>query len=171
MSKRRSLEDYRQQNDEYLKSIMRRLTRVPKEALAAALKTAVDVVLEETLQDSGNAAFHWEIINIRKKDQTVLGENASRDLRGSPPVGNRGDKGANRAAVIAAVKRRAYDRIEKLVFEQHSVSVTLYNPITPERYATNANIRDEMITEIAAKALNSARTAGMLAAYKSNFGK
>jgi|CEGF01.1.fsa_nt_gi hypothetical protein len=140
---------YSNQNEEYLKSVTRRLTRAPKEILEAAMKEAAYWAVTATIQDSGNAAWHWSITGFRQADERT-DRMSLRQRYNVWPVGDRGDKGANRSEVLADTIPAMNHQIEDMIYRQGRVAFTLFNPIDPaSKYGERAGmgeISPEMLT-------------------------
>ena len=161
----RSKSRYKDKNDEYLRSVARRITRIPKEILEAALKEALGTAVEGTYQDSGNAAWHWSVGTLASPGEAPRTEAKIR--YGWDPVGFRGDEGANEEWVINDVLDAGFNRIEHLVYTERHVALTLYNPIDPEGgYGHNAELHKLKPEELARAALEKARIAASKAEDK-----
>lgn len=149
---------YREQNDEYLRSVARRITRIPKEILEAAMKEALVTAVEETFQDSGNAAWHWSVGTLVSPGTAPRTEAKIR--YGQDPIGHRGDEGMNEEWVIEDVLNAGFERIEQLVHQERHVALTLYNPIDPHgNYGLNAELNKITPEELSHAALEKARVA------------
>ena len=153
---------YTAQNEAIVRGVMRRLTRANKSILEAAAQEALQTALEITVQDSGNAAWHWTIVGFRGSDAPDIRRVPFDDRRGQSPIGNRGDGGMSADAVRDAALRDGYKVIHDMVWVQGRVAFTIYNDITrngPKEYQENAGITAGIMTEVAAAALERARLA------------
>lgn len=154
----RSKSRYREENDEYIRSVARRITRIPKEILAAAMKEALLTAAESTHQDSGNAAWHWSVGTLASPGQAPRTEGRVR--YGQTPIGHRGDEGINADMVIDDVLNDGFERIDQMVFVERHVTLTLYNPIDPDgMYGMSAGLQDIRPEELSRNALEKARVA------------
>jgi len=153
---------YTAQNEAIVRGVMRRLTRAPKMILEEAAQEALRTALEITVQDSGNAAWHWTIVGFRDSDMPDIRRVPFGDRRGQSPIGNRGDGGMNAEAVRSAALRDGYKVIHDMVWVQGRVAFTIYNAIVrngTDEYQENAGITAGIMTEVAAAALERARLA------------
>lgn len=150
---------FKANNEAYLRQFTRRLTRAPKHVLESALKEAIHTAVTETSQDSGNAAWHWTITGFRQAD---VGGDPRQDFSvkyGQSPIGNKGDKGSNKAQVTTDTLESAYRKIHDMIWRQGRTAITLYNGIPDGAYGMNAGVSEELVTDITAKALEKARLA------------
>lgn len=153
---------YTAQNEATVRGVMRRLTRAPKMILEAAAQEALQTALEITVQDSGNAAWHWTIVGFRGSDAPDIRRVPFGDRRGQSPIGVRGDGGMNAAAVRGAALRDGYKVIHDMVWVKGRVAFTIYNDIVrngSKEYQANAEITAGVMTEVATAALERARLA------------
>jgi hypothetical protein len=153
-------------NEELIRGAIRRLNKVPKEILEAALKEALTVAMQNTEVDSGNALYHWTIVGFRKSDVPDSGRVPFSDMRGQSPIGNRGDaeKGKdNRMAVTVTTLQAGYAIIEKMVWQENRVAFTIYNDLFDtdlEHYIKSSGINETTMGEISKAAAEKARVAG-----------
>lgn len=120
-------------------------SRAIRQALLAGLVMAV----QNTKQDSSNAAAHWLIAAEGRSRPTTRRFGKLRDLRetstkpATPPVGRRGDKGKNAALTQRFVRdKELREVIERLVSGRDPAKVFyFFNALDPTwRYGQNANI-------------------------------
>lgn len=153
---------YTAQNEAIVRGVMRRLTRARKTILEAAAQEALSTALDITVQDSGNAAWHWTIVGFRGSDVPDVRRVPFDDRRGQSPIGKRGDGGVNADAVRDAALRDGYKVIHDMVWVQGRVAFTIYNDIArngSDEYQENAGVTAGIMTEVAAAALERARLA------------
>lgn len=119
--------------------------RAIRQALLAGLVMAV----QNTKQDSSNAAAHWMIAAEGRSRPTTRRFGRLRDLRESatrpatPPVGRRGDGGRNAAMTQRFVRdKELREVIEKMVAGRDPAKIFyFFNALDPTwRYGENANI-------------------------------
>lgn len=133
-------------------------------SLREAVKEGLDVALYHTVQDSSNAAFHWQVgisPRIAVPASTALGRRVNNFKGGGGPVGERGDRGASRNAVRAAVMQREIEEIvnQRIKGNNPPTAIYLYNVVgelskTPPSglpYSVNANI--EIAGSLAVRAM------------------
>lgn len=153
---------YTAQNEAIVRGVMRRLTRAPKLIIEAAAQEALQTAIEITVQDSGNAAWHWTIVGFRGSDVPDIRRVPFGDRRGQSPIGNRGDGGMNAEAVRDAALRDGYKVIHDMVWVQGRVAFTIFNDIVNEgskQYQFNAGVTPGIMTKVAEAALERARLA------------
>lgn len=155
---------YTAQNEAIVRGVMRTLNRAPKLIIEAAAQEALRTALEITVQDSGNAAWHWTIVGFRGSDVPDVQRVPFGDRRGQSPIGARGDGGMNAGAVRDAALRDGYKVIHDMVWVKGRVAFTIYNDIVrsgSDEYQANAGITAGVMTKVAAAALERARLAGL----------
>lgn len=155
---------YTAQNEAVVREVMGRLTRTPKMIIEAAAQEALQTALEITIQDSGNAAWHWTIVGFRGSDVPDVQRVPFGDRRGQSPIGARGDGGMNAGAVRDAALRDGYKVIHDMVWVKGRVAFTIFNDIVnngSKQYQVNAGITPDIMTKVAAAALERARLAGL----------
>lgn len=112
------------------------------------LKTGVKVLLRNTHQDSGTAAYHWTVVP-NKTDKVRPGawaQSKFTPMHGRPPVGARFSGGKNAQQVIKAVIDREWSRsISRAVSGRNPSSTFAFRNTTPETNDDsfgNQNYRD-----------------------------
>ncbi len=157
---------YTAQNEAIVRGVMRKLTKTPKLIIEAAAQEALRTALEITVQDSGNAAWHWTIVGFRGSDTPDVQRVPFTDRRGQGPIGERGSGGANASAVRDVALRDGYKVIHDMVWVKGRVAFTIYNDIArngTNEYQENAGITAGIMTKVAEAALERARLAGLKA--------
>lgn len=122
-------------------------------SLREAIKEGLDVAMYHTVQDSSNAAYHWQVglsPRLSVPAATKLGRSMG-DYRGQSPVGVRGAGGSHRNSVRAAVIQREIDGVvnTKVKGNHPPTAIYLYNivgdmtgdPGNGLPYSVNANIQ------------------------------
>ena len=123
---------YTAQNEAIVRGVMRKLTRTPKLIIEAAAQEALQTALEITVQDSGNAAWHWTIVGFRGSDVPDVQRVPFTDRRGQGTYRRTGAGGANASAVRDAVLRDGYKVIHDMVWVKGRVAFTIFNDIVNE---------------------------------------
>lgn len=118
-------------------------------AIRQALMAGLVMAVQNTKQDSSNAAVHWMIAAEGRSRPTTRRFGRLRDLRetaskpATPPVGKRGDGGRNAAMTQRFVRdKELREVIEKMVAGRDPAKVFyFFNALDPNwRYGENANI-------------------------------
>ena len=124
------------------------------EAVRLAVRDALAIAIRNTVHDSSQAAFHWQVGiqgTTHPKDR-FPGRGGLQDMRGISPVGKRGDKGSNANLVEADVVDRELTGVIQKYLKGGSfpTKIFLYNTVggldtAPEAgdrksYAQNAQI-------------------------------
>lgn len=130
---------YQQRNATYLKKFMLKLNQIPKDVLFAAAKEAFMTAVEETHQDSGNAAWHWTFTGLRAMERSDPRMDFSVKY-GMSPIGQRGDKGANSGEVTANTIAHGLEVLRRMIYDDGRKAVALANNIDNKYYQANANI-------------------------------
>lgn len=105
-------------------------------SIRRALKVGVQALVANTVHDSSRAAFHWVVIpsggNVRPGAWREMTFNPA---YGHPPVGRRGDKGANKGETVAFVTEREFDRaIDATVRAPQPATRFVFSNSTPDAY-------------------------------------
>lgn len=105
------------------------------EHMRQVLKTGVRVLLKDTQQDSGTAAYHWTVVP-NKTDKVRPGawaQSKFTPMHGRPPVGARFSGGKNAQQVIKAVIDREWSRsISRAISGRNPSSTFAFRNTTPE---------------------------------------
>ncbi len=121
-------------------------------SIRRALKAGVQALVANTVHDSSRAAFHWVVL----PSGGAVRPGAWREMTfnpayGHPPVGSRGDKGANKDEAVTFVTQREFDRaIDTTVRGRQPATRFLFENATPDQtddtrnpkrsYRANANL-------------------------------
>lgn len=147
-------QEWLSKNSRYLKGVMMKLNQIPKDVLYEAAKEAFITAVEQTHQDSGNAAWHWTFSGLRAVERSDPRMNFSIKY-GLSPIGQKGDKGQNRQAVNSDTIAQGLEMLRRLVYEDGRKAVTLVN-LTPYRKKAqieiSANVLTRMVHEAARRA-------------------
>lgn len=158
---------YAEKNKDELNKLIRRLNRVPKDILYAAVSEAFTTAVTETKQDSGNAAWHWTITGLRQRE---TGANSKLDFDvkyGQTPIGQRGDHGGNSVAVLASTIEDGLAILRTMIYDKNRKGVVIFHGLDDSDYAARANITGASL-EITKAALEGARMAAAKAKYQAN---
>lgn len=118
-------------------------------SIRQGLLSGLAMAVRSTIHDSSNAAAHWLIAARGKSRPASRRFGQIRDLRATlkggehPPIGRRGDHGANAVATERFVRERELkDVIDKLVTGRRPATIFyLYHPLHPDwHYYENAGI-------------------------------
>ena len=116
-------------NSDYAKKLTKLFSKLPTEAVKAASKAAYVSILENTVQDSGQAAYNWHAqINTTRQYPYQY-------VYGVGPVGYKGDKrssGFDRSIVIDDRAKVGPAKDVRFVF--------IYNPMWDPDHAANAQL-------------------------------
>ena len=154
-------------NRAYLGDVIKRLNQIPKDILFDAVEAAFTTAVENTHQDSGNAAWHWTITGLRAKERVDERLDFSNKY-GNSPIGYRDDKGTNENSVNMDTINHGLYVLEKLVYQDGRKAVSIVNNINPDNYASNAKVDNSM--DVTKAALEAARLAAAKAGQMKNRG-
>lgn len=122
-------------NSNYAKALNKRLQGIPSVLAKAVGKAAYSAVLNNTVQDSGEAAYNWRAqINTKRVFPF-------KSMKGRPPVGSAGDKrsrGFDRGIVIEERFSEFMDRLQGKGVK----SIHIYNPIEDDEHAFFARLEE-----------------------------
>ncbi len=122
-------------NSDYAKFLNKRLHKMPSVLAEAVGRAAYSAVLNNTVQDSGEAAYNWRAqINTNRVFPF-------KSMRGRPPVGSSGDKrsrGFDRSIVI---EDRLSDFIGRLQGKKIKF-IHIYNPLEDDDHAFHARLEE-----------------------------
>lgn len=135
-------------NSDYAKQLARRFRPLPSAALKAVGRAVYTQVLQNTRQDSGEAAFNW-IANINHTRIRPYMEH-----RGTSPVGATGDKRSATSARMIVINYRLTDFLTRLRGKDLK-DILVYNPIEDEHHERNALIEEAGVLAIGQDMLNS----------------
>ena len=119
------------------------LHELNNQAMRRALMRGYRMLIDATKMDSGQAAYHWQIVT--GDTRRTLGPITYTPMKGKDPVGVRGDRGKNRDSITSQkvaqtesfIKRRVSGKTPDTLF-------AFYNPILEsnlKRYAENAELK------------------------------
>lgn len=154
-------------NREYLGDVIKRLNQIPKDILFDAAEAAFTTAVENTHQDSGNAAWHWTITGLRAQERVDPRLEFSIKY-GHTPIGYRDDAGTNEDAVNTATIDHGLSVLQRMVYQDGRKAVSIVNNINPDNYASNAKVRNSM--DVTRDALAAARLAAAKAGEIKNRG-
>ena len=124
------------------------------EAVRIAVRDALDIALRNTIHDSSQAAYYWQvgIQGVTNPKDRNPGRGGVTNLKGIPPVGHKGDKGSNSGQVIDGVMAREWETVVEKYIRGNAFpdKVFLYNAVggltsnpgdgDQKSYAENAQI-------------------------------
>lgn len=134
---------------EYTNMFSANLEELNNQAIRRAVAQGFKSLLASTKMDSGQAAYLWQLVSegsgVGRKPSGPL---SFRRVRGQPPVGKRGDRGAGRRA-IEQVKRGEIESFLKQRVSGRTPDTKFYflNPIfdaSLDKYVDNAELRQAL---------------------------
>ncbi len=151
-------------NSNYAKQLGKRFDRLPSEALRAVGRAVYTSVLNNTLQDSGEAAFNWRAnINTVRIRPYI-------EQRGRPPVGSTGEKRSLGFDRFIVINYRLADFISRLG-NKIIKTIFIYNPIEDSEHEARAKIQvagamsigQDFLSDVAERAVRVAERSGISA--------
>lgn len=142
-------------NTAYAEKLNSRLRRLPSILGVAVSKAAYSAVLNNTTQDSGEAAFNWR---AQINTSTM---HPYQHSKGRAPVGISGEKRSQSFDRNIVIDHRYTDLLDRLRGKEIKF-VHIYNPIEDEHHAINAQLdsaraiadNSEWLNSVAEVALN-----------------
>lgn len=122
-------------NSDYAATLIRRFKKLPSVAIKAVGRAVYTGVLNNTKQDSGEAAFNWRanINNVQIRPYLFQ--------RGRAPVGSTGDSRSASFERFIVINHRLNDFVFRLTGKKVE-SVFIYNPIDDEEHETRALVQE-----------------------------
>lgn len=130
---------------EYMGMFAANLEELNNQAIQRAVSYGFRALMDSTKMDSGQAAYYWQVITEGSGvGRTASGPLTFTDRRGQPPIGNRGDHGANRKA-LTQLRRSEIDSFIKKRVSGRNPDTKFYfkNPIfdaSVDDYVENAEL-------------------------------
>ena len=121
-------------NTKYAAELKKKLNLVPSVGAKAVAKAAYQAVLDNTVQDSGEAAYNWRAqINTAR-------QYPYRFMRGQYPVGSTGEKRSRGFDRHIVINERMGDFVSRLGSKTVKF-VLIYNPMEDPDHAVNAKLQ------------------------------
>lgn len=122
------------------------LVELNNQAMRRALLRGFRALLDSTKMDSGQAAYHWQIVT--GDTAQTIGPITYTPMKGQSPVGKRGDMGKNRKTLTRrrVVATESFIKI-KVSGKKPDTVFSFYNPILMEnlgKYAENAKLQEAL---------------------------
>lgn len=134
---------------EYANMFAAELRELNNQAIQRALSQGFRALMDSTKMDSGQAAYFWQIITEGSGVGRVSsGPLTFVDKRGTPPLGNQGDKGSMRKE-LTSLRRGEIDAFIKQRVSGRNPDTKFYfkNPIfdaSMDKYVENATLRQAL---------------------------
>lgn len=122
-------------NSDYAATLIRRFEPLPSVALKAVGKAVYAGVLNNTRQDSGEAAFNWRANINNTQIRPYLFQ------RGRAPVGSTGDARSAGFERFIVIHHRLNDFISRLTGKKVE-SLFIYNPIDDQEHEIRALVQE-----------------------------
>ncbi|MGD2065548.1 MAG: hypothetical protein PVI43_00075 [Candidatus Bathyarchaeota archaeon] len=121
-------------NSNYAKKLTNMLGKLPSEAVKATGRGVYLSVLQNTRQDSGQAAYNW------KTSLNTTQQRRYSHIYGQGPVGYKGEKRSSRGMTDIVIDDRYKTFDDKLHFNKNVRFVLIYNPLEDPDHASNAEL-------------------------------
>lgn len=122
-------------NSDYAATLIKKFEPLPSVALKAVGRVVYTGVLNNTKQDSGEAAFNWRANINNAQVRPYLAQ------RGRAPVGSTGDQRSATMARFIVINHRLNDFLFRLRGKKVQ-SIFIYNPIDDFEHETRARVEE-----------------------------